>query len=149
MLDKNLDEAEDQFQMALNNHLMHIESLASVQESRMRGLQDEFRRDLEILEFEYSKELADMNKTRDGQIKQLQDTIETVREEQRRILEEARQEEQAFREEVKNWNLEEESSMKTTLDTKQGNTYTELEQMSQKCTADIETRQSKHKQEYE
>ena len=46
MLDKNLDEAEDQYQMALNNHLMHIESLTSVQDSRIRGLQDEFRRDL-------------------------------------------------------------------------------------------------------
>lgn len=63
-------------------------------------------------------------------------------------MEEAKQEEQAFREEVKNWNLEEESSMKTTLDTKQGNHFTELEQMSQKFTADLETRQSKHKQEY-
>lgn len=40
MLDKNLDEAEDQFQMALTNHLMHTESLMSVQDSRIRGLQD-------------------------------------------------------------------------------------------------------------
>ena len=27
MLDKNLDEADDQFQIALRNHLMHIENL--------------------------------------------------------------------------------------------------------------------------
>ena len=65
-----------------------------------------------------------MYKTHKNQIKELEDTIETVKEEQRRILEEAKQEEQAFREEVKNWNLEEESSMKTTLDTKQGNHFT-------------------------
>ena len=148
LLDKNLDEAEDQFQMALNSHLMHIESLASVQDARIRGLQDEFRRDLEILDYEYQKEWTDMDKTHNDQIKELEDTIETVREEQRRVQEETRQEEQAFREEVKNWNLEEESSMKTTLDTKQGNTFTELEQMSQKCTADLETRKSKHDQEY-
>lgn len=105
MLDKNLDEAEDQYQMALNNHLMHIQSLTSVQDSRIRGLQDQFRRDLEILEYEYQKEQDDMHKTHKNQIKELEDTIETVKEEQRRILEEAKQEEQAFREEVKNWNL--------------------------------------------
>lgn len=46
-----------------------------------------------------------MHKTHKNQIKELEDTIETVKEEQRRILEEAKQEEQAFREEVKNWNL--------------------------------------------
>lgn len=137
LLDKNLDEAEDQFQMALKNHLMHVESLMSVQEARIRGLQDEFRRNVEILQYEYEKERTDMEKTHNSQIKELEDTIQTVKEEQRRIMEEAKQQEQAYREEVKNWNLEEESSMKTTLDTKQGNHFTELEQMSQKFTADL------------
>ena len=49
MLDKNLDESEDQFQMALRNHLMHVESLMAVQNTRIRGLQDEFRRDIEVI----------------------------------------------------------------------------------------------------
>ncbi len=50
MLDKNLDEAENQYQIAIRNHLIHIENLLSVQDSRMRGIQEEFRRDIEILE---------------------------------------------------------------------------------------------------
>ena len=81
-----------------------------------------------------------MEKTHQSHIKELEDTVDTVREEQRKRFEEAKQEEQAFREEIKNRNLEEESSMKTSLDTKQGNYFTELEQMSQKYTADTEKR---------
>lgn len=50
MLDKNLDEAENQYQIAIRNHLIHIETLLSVQDSRMRGLQEEFARDVAILE---------------------------------------------------------------------------------------------------
>jgi len=38
MLDKNLDEAEDQFQIALRNHLIHLEKLIALQDSRMKGL---------------------------------------------------------------------------------------------------------------
>jgi hypothetical protein len=53
MLDKNLDEANNQYQIALRNHLIHIDTLLSVQNSRMQGLMEEFRRDVNILEQEY------------------------------------------------------------------------------------------------
>lgn len=46
MLDKNLDEAEDQYQIALRNHLIHIENLISLQNARLKGLQEEFDRDI-------------------------------------------------------------------------------------------------------
>lgn len=49
MLDKNLDEAENQYQIAIRNHLIHIETLFAVQNSRIQGLQEEFRRDIGIL----------------------------------------------------------------------------------------------------
>ncbi len=56
MLDKNLDEAEDQYQIALRNHLIHIENLIALQDARLRGLQEEFERDIRILEDEYEEE---------------------------------------------------------------------------------------------
>ena len=40
MLDKNLDEADNQYQIALRNHLIHIETLFDVQASRMHGLME-------------------------------------------------------------------------------------------------------------
>jgi len=63
MLDKNLDEAEDQFQIALRNHLIHIENLLQLQDARMRGLSEEFNRDISILESEFDLEREDMIKT--------------------------------------------------------------------------------------
>lgn len=60
MIDKNLDEAEDQYQMALLNHLIHIENLMAVQEARIQGLHEEFKRDVKILEDEYSIEREEM-----------------------------------------------------------------------------------------
>lgn len=62
---------------------------------------------MQILDTEYNKENYDMERTNQSHIKELEDTIETVKEEQRKRYEEAKQEEQAFREEIKNRNLEE------------------------------------------
>ena len=40
ILDKNLVEAENQYQIAVRNHLIQIENLVSVQDARVRGLQE-------------------------------------------------------------------------------------------------------------
>ena len=84
MLDKNLDEADNQFQIAVRNHLIHIETLLSVQDSRMRGLNEEFRRDVSILESEFMTEREEMERTHAAHIKELNDMIETVKEEDRK-----------------------------------------------------------------
>ena len=69
MLDKNLDEAENQYQIAIRNHLIHIENLLEVQDSRIRGLQEEFRRDVSILENEFTTERSEIEKTHNAHIK--------------------------------------------------------------------------------
>ena len=56
MLDRDLDEAEEQYQMALRNHLIHVDELIELQNSRLRGLQEEFDRDGEIIKGEYDGE---------------------------------------------------------------------------------------------
>ena len=126
MLDKNLDEANNQYQIAIRNHLIHIDTLLSVQSSRMQGLMEEFRRDVGILETEFLTERSEMEQTHHDHLKELNDMIETVKEEDRRKAEEIRTEEQAFREEIKNKNLEELQHMKFGLEAKQTKHYTEL-----------------------
>jgi len=54
MLDKNLDEADEQYQMALRNHLIHIDELIALQDSRLAAMETEFLRDVRILEDEYN-----------------------------------------------------------------------------------------------
>lgn len=52
MFDRDLDEAEEQYQMALRNHLVHVDELIDLQNSRLRGLNEEFIRDTEIVKNE-------------------------------------------------------------------------------------------------
>lgn len=90
MLDKNLDEAENQYQIAVRNHLIHIETLLSVQGSRSNGLMEQYRRDVSILENQYLTERQEMEQTHHDHIKELNDMIETVKEEDRKKAEETR-----------------------------------------------------------
>lgn len=56
MIDRDLDEAEEQHQMALRNHLIHVDELIALQTSRLRGLNEEFERDLSIIKAEFTRE---------------------------------------------------------------------------------------------
>lgn len=60
-------------------------------------------------------------------LKELEDMIETVKEEDKKKTEEAQNEFSQFKEETKNKNLEETNVMKIILETKQTKYYTELE----------------------
>lgn len=55
MLDKNIDETEEQYQVALRNHLIHLEELMLLQNSRLRGLNEEFDRDVKLIEEEFDR----------------------------------------------------------------------------------------------
>ena len=62
MLDRDLEEAEEQYQTALRNFMIHVDRLLTLQETRLQGLEEEFKRDLKILEDEFSlerKEIAE------------------------------------------------------------------------------------------
>ena len=60
MLDRDLDEAEEQYQMALRNHLIHVNELIDLQSSRLRGLDEEFERDVDIIQNEFNGEKRDI-----------------------------------------------------------------------------------------
>ncbi|CAD8143739.1 unnamed protein product [Paramecium octaurelia] len=87
MLDKNLDEAEDQYQIAQRNHLIDLENFHFLQESRYRALLDEFERDIKILQEEFQIEFDDMTKTHEQQVKELEQMIKTVEVEEKRKAE--------------------------------------------------------------
>ena len=53
MLDRDLEEAEAQYQMAIRNHKLRVDQLISLQDSRLKGLHEEFMRDLNILKGEF------------------------------------------------------------------------------------------------
>merc|ERR1719421_2193604 len=90
MLDRDLEEAEDQFQMALRSHLQNMDELIDLQDTRLLTLEQEFETELNTLETEFQ-------------------------EEQEREAE-AKQEHEQMREEIRNKNLEEINMLRIGLD---------------------------------
>ena len=48
MLDRDISEAEDHYNIALTNHFIHIRQLVSLQDSRIKGLFKEFESDVKF-----------------------------------------------------------------------------------------------------
>jgi len=115
MLDRDLDEAEEQYQMALRNHLIHIDDLITLQESRMRGLNEEFERDVRILKEEYNREKQDISRTHDSETQELREMIETIEEEEKAKLKAINEAFLAEKEQTRNKNVEEQETMKMDL----------------------------------
>jgi len=67
--------------MAIRNHKLRVDQLISLQDSRLKGLHEEFMRDLNILkgEFDWEKWEIDMSHTMEKW--ELTDMIETFEEE--------------------------------------------------------------------
>ena len=62
MLDRDISEAEDHYNIALTNHFIHIRQLVSLQDSRIKGLFKEFEGDVRNLENEFNDEFAEIKK---------------------------------------------------------------------------------------
>jgi hypothetical protein len=115
MYDRDLDEAEEQYQMALRNHLIHIDDLIALQQSRLRGLDEEFKRDVDIIKDEYDRERKDIEKTHELETEELREMIQTITDEEHSKLQQMSQDFEALREETKNRNVEELEGMKFIL----------------------------------
>jgi len=106
MLDRDLDEAEEQFQMALRNHLIHVDDLIELQNSRLRGLHEEFERDLNIIKTEFDTEKREIGDSHNQEKRELRDLIDTIEEEEQNKLNEMKENYESTREETKNKNVE-------------------------------------------
>jgi chromosome segregation ATPase len=115
MIDRDLDEAEEQHQMALRNHLIHVDELIALQNSRLRGLHEEFERDLSIIKAEFDREKHEIENSHHMERQELRDMIETIDEEENSKLKKMKDDFESLREETKNKNVEELESMKHDL----------------------------------
>lgn len=60
MLDRDMEEAEDHYNIALNNHFIHIRQLTSLQDSRIKGLFQEFAKDVDEIDLEFTREMSEI-----------------------------------------------------------------------------------------
>lgn len=79
MLDADLEENEEQFATAVQEHLAHLDRLLSLQDARVGNLETAFEQQLAAVEEEYSGERAEMEASQAKSRREIKALIETVR----------------------------------------------------------------------
>ncbi len=83
MLDRDLEEAEEQYQMALRSHLQNIDTLIDLQDSRLLALENEFEGDLRTLDDEFNAEREEIVRQHTLERTELLDIMSAVEMEER------------------------------------------------------------------
>ena len=81
-MSRDLEEAEEQFQTAMRSHMMNIDVLINLHDSRMQALEKNFHCELEILQTSFNEERSEMTERYKVEKKQLAAIIETIEKEQ-------------------------------------------------------------------
>ncbi|ETM44410.1 hypothetical protein F442_10652 [Phytophthora nicotianae P10297] len=116
MLDRDLEEAEEQFQMALRAHLLNVDELIDLQDERLLGLEKEFETDLKELEQEFQTEKNKLIAQHTMERNELQRIMQAVDQQEKEREADAKQEHEQLREEIRNKNLEDINVLRITLD---------------------------------
>lgn len=164
MLDRDLEEAEDQFQMALRTHLQNIDELIRLQDSRLYVQEKAFQQELRIIQSDFQTEKDTMLTKFKIEKKELTAIVETIEHEETEREVEARHAFEQLREEARNRNLEEINMLRISLDTQiedlesnfesehisylqqtsqRTHDFKELTQNDQRLTREIETKKKK------
>ncbi|KAJ8614620.1 hypothetical protein CTAYLR_008994 [Chrysophaeum taylorii] len=117
LLDRDLEEAEDQFQMALRSHLQNMDALIDLQDSRLLVSEQEFEQELRTLEADFKAEKEAITRQHAMETQELNDIMAAVEAEEQEREAEAKQEHEQLREEIRNRNLEEINMLRIHLDT--------------------------------
>ncbi|PIK38183.1 putative coiled-coil domain-containing protein [Apostichopus japonicus] len=115
-LAKDLQEAEEQYSMALRSHLQNMDTLIDLQRSRLKILQSEYEEELEILKKEFDSERSMIVDHHRQEMNDVQDILFAMEENASDRENEARQEFQSLRDEIKNKNLEEKHALRIQLE---------------------------------
>lgn len=118
MLDRDLDEAEEQHQVAVRSHLLNVDKLLEVQQSRLCALADEFEKDVETLREEFRIEREQIQDKHALEKRELIMIIDQVEKDEKGRETHDITEHQSQYEMIKNRSIEEDHEMKSTLEEK-------------------------------
>jgi len=116
VLDRDLEDSEEQYQMALRAHLLIVDKLIDLHNSRLRGIEFEFERDLQELRDEFGSERYEMDRSHATHKKEMLDILAQMEMDFTEQENDARQEFESTREEIKNRNSEEYNVLRFTLE---------------------------------
>eukprot|EP01136_Pigoraptor_vietnamica_P024255 Opistho-1_new@77130 len=115
-LARDLEEAEEQYQMALHSHMQNVDHVVGLQESRLRDLEAEFLEELETIKSEFNREREMIVAQHREERQNLADIMYAMEHEFNEQEAEARHDFQSVRDEVKNKNLEEKHALRIQLE---------------------------------
>jgi len=116
VLDRDLEDSEEQYQMALRAHLLIVDKLIDLHNQRLRGIEFEFEKDMQELKDEFGAERAEILGSHAQHKKELLDIMATMEADFNDQESDARQEFESTREEIKNKNSEEYNVLRFTLE---------------------------------
>jgi len=135
MLDRDLDEAEEQHQVAVRSHLLNVDRLLEVQQSRLLALEDDFKRDVATLMEEFRIEREQIQEKHALEKRELSHIVEQVeREEKTREQADITDHLSAF-EFIRNRNIEDDHQMRSSLEEK-------IEETRAKCKEKLQLYQN-------
>mmetsp|Transcript_35643 Transcript_35643/g.96689 ORF Transcript_35643/g.96689 Transcript_35643/m.96689 type:complete len:490 (-) Transcript_35643:105-1574(-) len=135
MLDRDLDEAEEQHQVAVRSHLLNVDRLLEVQQSRLLALQDDFKRDVATLMEEFRIEREQIQEKHALEKREMTLIVEQVeREEKNREQADITDHLSQF-EFIRNRNIEDDHQMRSSLEEK-------IEETRAKCKEKLQLYQN-------
>merc|ERR1711939_938370 len=120
MLDRDLEEADEQHQMALRSHLQNVDALVKLQTSRLHAMEQQSEKDLKMIEDEYKQEFEDMKGTHKRLTKEMKDVNDALEKQLHQAEQELRTEFEGLQADYRGKHEEEKQVMKVTLETSVG-----------------------------
>ena len=116
MLDRDLEEAEDQYQMTLRSHLVNMDTLIQLHDSRLYALERSFEQELRAIQQGFQKEKDIIVQKFSTEKKDLQSLIDAIEKDESDREAESKHQFEQLREELRNKNLEEINMLRISLD---------------------------------
>lgn len=113
---KDIEEAEEQYEMAFRSHLQNEDRLIDLHQSRLKTLSEEFKKEQETVKKEFDNERSQIIAQHKQEITNVQDIIFAMEQENQEQEYEMKQDFQSYRDEIKNKNLEEKHSLRIQLE---------------------------------
>merc|ERR1719440_1272838 len=118
MLDRDLDEAEEQHQVAVRAHLQNVDRLIAIQRARVEGLEEEFQQEVQAIEAEFQLERDSLSERHALEKRELQLIVQQVEAEEKSREQIDVTEHQAAYELIRNRNIEDDHQMRSNLEEK-------------------------------
>jgi len=113
---KDLDEAEEQYQSAIKNHLQNLRKMLDFQQDRLQKAEGEYNEELESLTDEFDCERSSIIQQHQKEMNEIEDIMFAMEQQFEESEADARQEFHSIRDEIKNKNLEDKHALRIQLE---------------------------------